>query len=122
MNEEKEKFKRRLYTFVLRLLRFVAALPVNPVTRVLIDQMVRSGTSILANYVEAKASSSRKDYTNFFNHALKSANETKVWLALLRDTTTVGNTEIVWLLKEVTEVANILASSILTLKGRKMRP
>lgn len=115
-----EVFKRRLYAFILRLLRFVASLPVNAVTRVLVDQLIRSGTSILGNYIEARSSSSRKDYINFFNHALKSANETKVWLALLRDTDNGDKEEIRWLLGEVTEIANILASSILTLKGRKV--
>ena len=73
----------------------------------------------MGNYIEAQASSSRKDYTNFFNHALKSANETKVWLALLRDTDNGDKEEIMSLLKEVTEIANILGSSILTLKGKK---
>ena len=122
MDDNKPKneiFKRRLYNFVLRLLKFITTLPNNSITKVLIDQLIRSGTSILGNYVEARASSSRKDYTNFFNHALKSANETKVWLALLRDTDNGGKEEIAYLLKEVSEIANILGSSILTLKGKK---
>lgn len=114
-----ETFKRRLYNFVLRLLKFVTALSNNSITKVLIDQLIRSGTSILGNYIEAGASSSRKDYTNFFNHALKSANETKVWLALLRDTDNGDKEEIAYLLKEVTEISNILGSSILTLRGKK---
>lgn len=116
-----EAFKKRLYLFVLRLLRFIAKLPFNPVTKVLNDQLIRSGTSIIGNYVEAKASSSRKDYTNFFNHALKSANESKVWLALLRDTGNGEKEEIRYLLAEVTEISKILAASILTLKGKKRR-
>lgn len=83
------------------------------------DQLIRSGTSILGNYVEARSSSSRKDYTNFFTHALKSANESKVWLALLRDTGNGQKEEIEWLLGELKEIADILGSSILTLKGKK---
>ncbi|MBI5613497.1 four helix bundle protein [Candidatus Gottesmanbacteria bacterium] len=98
-------FKRRLYVFVLRLLRFISSLPINAITKVLSDQLIRSGTSILGNYVESKSSSSRKDYTNFFNHALKSANESKVWLALVRDTGNGDKAEIAWLLEELKELS-----------------
>ena len=82
-------------------------------------QLLRSGTSILANYVEANSASSKKDFINFFTHSLKSANESKVWLALLRDTSRGDKVELEWLLKELTEICNIIASSILTMKGKK---
>jgi len=117
--DKKEEFKRRLYSFVLRLLRFISALPKNQITKIIGDQLIRSGTSVLANYIEAQSSSSRRDYTNFFHHALKSANESKVWLALLRDTNNGDKQEIEWLLNELKEIADILASSILTLKGKR---
>ena len=73
----------------------------------------------MANYIEANSASSKKDFINFFTHALKSANESKVWLTLLRDTNKGNQEELKWLLRELVEVANILASSILTLKGKK---
>ena len=82
-------------------------------------QLMRSGTSILANYIEANSASSKKDFINFFTHSLKSANESKVWLTLLRDTSKGDQKELKWLLDELVEIANILASSILTLKGKK---
>lgn len=115
----KNEFKRRLYDFVLRLIKCLSALPKGPVNEVLIKQLVRSGTSVLANYVEANSASSKKDFINFFTHALKSANESKVWLVLLRDTQLGNRKELESLLRELTEIANVLASSILTLKGRK---
>lgn len=73
----------------------------------------------MGNYVEAQAASSKRDFTNFFNHSLKSANESKLWLALLRDTSKADKEQVNVLLKELTEVANIFGSSILTLKGKK---
>ncbi len=112
-------FKKRIYTFVLRLIRYNENLPDNRTTRIISDQLTRSGTSILANYIESLSSSSRKDYTNYFHHCLKSANESKVWLALLRDLKYGDMTENRWLLKELDEIAQIFASSILTLKGRR---
>lgn len=87
--------------------------------KVISNQLIRSATSIGANVVEAKAASSRKDYTDFFNYTLKSANETKFWLGLLRDSGKANKDKTNKLLSETSELANILASSILTLRGKK---
>jgi len=115
----KNEFKKRLYKWVLRLIKFIDKLPRDSVCAVIGKQLLRSGTSILANYIEANSSSSKKDFINFFTHSLKSANESKVWLILLRDTNKGSLEELKWLLDELVEIANILASSILTLKGKK---
>ncbi len=116
----KVEFKKRLYNFILNLIKFIDLLNKRDRTVFVIsDQLLRSGTSILGNYVEAQAASSKRDFTNFFNHSLKSANESKLWLALLRDTSKADKEQVNVLLKELTEVANIFGSSILTLKGKK---
>ncbi len=115
----KVEFKKRLYAFVLRLVKFIDSLPKDNVSRRIGDQLLRSGTSILGNYIEGHSASSKKDFTNFFNHSLKSANESKLWLALLRDTGRADFQEVGWFLKELSEISNIFGSSILTLRGRK---
>lgn len=115
----KNEFKQRLYRWVLRLIKFIDKLPKDSTCSVMGRQLLRSGTSVLANYIEANSASSKRDFINFFTHSLKSANESKVWLALLRDTDKGDKTELTWLLKELTEFANVLASSILTMKGKK---
>jgi four helix bundle protein len=115
----KNEFKKRLYGFVLRLMKFIDGSQRGMSSDVIGKQLLRSGTSILANYVEANSASSRKDFINFFTYSLKSANESKVWLALLRDTGKGGKKESEWLLKELDEIAKIIAASILTLKGKK---
>ncbi len=115
----KSEFKKRIYAWVLRLIKFIDKLPKDSVCGVMGKQLLRSGTSILANYIEANSASSRKDFINFFTHALKSANESKVWLALLRDTGKGERKELDWLLKELVEIANVLAASILTLKNKR---
>lgn len=112
-------FKKRLYAWVLRLIKFIDTLTKGMIGEVMGKQLLRSGTSILANYVEANSASSKKDFINFFTHSLKSANESKVWLALLRDTNKCDKAESEWLLKELAEICNIIASSILTMKGKK---
>jgi len=115
----KNEFKRRVYKFALDVIGFVDKLAVEQTSRIINDQLLRSATSIGANVIEAQAASSRKDYTNFFAYALKSANECKFWLGLLRDSGRGDKDTVNKLLKEATEIANILATSILTLKGRK---
>lgn len=118
---QKQEFKQRIYHYILKLVKFLSTLPKDPITREVTRQLMRSGTSIGANYFEAQAASSKKDYINFFTHALKSANETKFWLAILLDSSLIakGREETRWLLQETKELANIFASSILTMKGKR---
>ncbi len=101
------------------MIKFIDKLPKDSVCNVMGKQLLRSGTSVLANYIEANSASSKKDFINFFTHSLKSANESKVWLTLLRDTEKGDVSELEWLLSELVQIANILASSILKMKGRK---
>jgi len=115
----KDEFKGRTYKFALDVIGFVGQLSTEQTSRILSDQLLRSATSIGANVIEAQAASSRKDYANFFTYALKSANECKFWLGLLRDSDRGDKETVNKLLKEATEIANILATSVLTLKGRK---
>lgn len=124
MKNDKEKFKKefrqRIHRFIIRLIRFVESLPKNdPVCRIIGDQLVRSGTSLGANYVEAQAASSKRDFVIFFHHSLKSCNESVFWLELLRDTNHGDPKEIEYLLIELGEISNIFGSSLLTLKGRR---
>lgn len=114
-----DELKRRIYKFILELIKFIKTLPHNDnLCRVASDQLIRSGTSIGANYIEAIAGSSKKDFTNFLSHSLKSANESKFWLAILRDTNSGNKEEINRLLNELIEISNILAKSVKTLRGK----
>ena len=122
MNNDKEKFKKefkhKLYHWVLGLIKFIDSLPKDNVTRILGDQLIRSGTSILSNYAEAQVSSSKRDFAHYFRVSLRSANESRVWLALLRDTSRGRKETIDDLLEGLQEIAAILASSLITLKKR----
>ncbi len=110
--------KKRSYLLALKVIDLTESLPHDQTCKVIGDQLLRSATSIGANIVEAQAGSSRRDFANFLNHALKSANETKFWLDLLRDAGKKSEREVTPLLEETKELSNILASSILTLKKK----
>lgn len=55
----------------------------NGITRPLISQLVRSGTSVGANYMEANQASSKKDFTNKIRISQKESNESKHWLRMM---------------------------------------
>ena len=111
--------KRRTYNYALGVIKFLEGLPEDSNTRTIGNQLLRSATSVGANVVEAQSASSRKDFANFYSHSLKSANESKFWLGLLKDAGKAPRHLVDPLLDETHELANILASSLLTLKGRK---
>ncbi len=114
----KKKLMRRAFELARQVLGLVDKFPSKKSAMVITDQLLRAATSIGANIVEAQAASSKKDFINFLNHALKSANETKFWLALSRDLDKELIVEINTLLSETIELAKILGSSIATLKGK----
>ncbi len=115
----KENFVKRLIKFSVNIINFADKLKSYRTLSPVINQLIRSATSIGANVVEAKSSSSKRDYLHFFEIALKSANETKYWLILIKECASELNIEIESLYQENDELAKIIASSILTLKGKK---
>jgi len=124
MQNDKEKFKKefigRLIKFTIKVIKLGEEIKTNRLMWSTIDQVIRSAGSIGANVVEAKASSSKKDYIKFFEIALKSANETIYWLMVIEETIDLEKKEKFATLKqEAIEIAKILGSSVLTLKNKK---
>jgi len=115
----RDEFKKRMYKFTLGLIEFIDNLPHDNVSRRLGDQLLRSGTSIIANFIEGQSASSKKDFINYLTISLKSSNESKLWLVLLRDSKRAGTVLADKQLNELKEISNILASSILKLKDKK---
>ena len=112
--------KKRAFRYAVDTIKFLDHLNQKDLSvQVMARQLLRSATSIGANIVEAQAASSKREFTNFLNHSLKSANETKFWLALFRDSGKADTKQVDSLLTEAKELANILGSSILTLKGKR---
>jgi len=115
----KSDLRARCYNLGLQVISITDMLPNKRSAWVIVDQLIRSSTSIGANLTEARASSSRLEFKKFYEIALKSANETKYWLCLLRDVGLVSTERIETLLTETNEISNMLASAVLRLKGKK---
>lgn len=108
------------YNFSLKVIKFIGSLSRSDLSNeVMGRQLLRSSTSIGANIVEAQAASSKRDFINFLGYGLKSANETKYWLGLLRDSGRVNKEAANNLLQVATELGKLLGSSVLALKKRK---
>lgn len=120
-NIKRNELEKRVYQWVLDLLKCAQSLPKDVSTQVIAKQLIRSGTSVGANYVEAQAASSRKDFANFLHYALKSADESRYWLTLLRDLGSGDAQKCEKLYHEIIEVANILGASLRTLKQREVK-
>lgn len=111
--------KDRCFRFSLATIKFMDTLPNKRAAWVIADQLLRSAMSIGANLVEGSASSSRLEYKKFYEIALKSANETKYWLLILHDSGLADKQQAADLLREATELANMLAVGVLRLKGKR---
>jgi len=118
-SKRKTNVKNLSYHFSLKIINLVDRFPKNNNTFIVIgNQLLRSATSVGANIVEAQSSSSKRDFTNYFTHSLKSANETKYWLGLLKDSGKLSAEYCDKLLDEIEAISNILGRSLLTLKGK----
>lgn len=119
-NEEfRKELIRRAFNLARKTMRLIDKFPKKQSARIIGDQLLRAVTSIGANIIEAQAASSRKDFINFLNHALKSGNEAKFWLALGKDLDNRLVEQLSELIKETDELVRILASSIIKLRNKK---
>ncbi|MFN5335166.1 MAG: four helix bundle protein [Bacteroidota bacterium] len=109
----------RCYEFSKLIVLFINRNEFKRIHYSLIDQLLRSSTSIGANVIEGRSGNSRRNLEYFFSIALRSANETKYWLCLIRDTININKTEINELILEANQLSNIIGKSILTLKTKR---
>ena len=110
--------KERCYQFSLMVFDLIRSIQVDPIFKFLVNQLLRSSTSIGANVIEGKASSSRRELTRYYQIALKSANETKYWLCLLRDGNELQSNNLEKVLDEVDQISKILGKSVVSLKSQ----
>ncbi len=114
----KTDLRNRCYKLGLNIIAITNLLPNRRSAWIISDQLIRSATSIGANLIEAKASSSRLEYKKFYEIALKSANESVYWLSLLRDSGLANIRDINPLLAELNEIANMLGAGVIRLKSK----
>jgi four helix bundle protein len=85
---------------------------------VLGKQLLRSGTSVAANYREASRARSDSEFVSKIDQCAQEADESMLWLELLRDDCGIQSDQLVWLLKESDELIAIFVSMSKNVKQR----
>ncbi|PIV30631.1 MAG: four helix bundle protein [Zetaproteobacteria bacterium CG02_land_8_20_14_3_00_50_9] len=110
--KQKYDLEERTINFSKDIIDFCKKLPQNSINRSLVSQLIRSGTSIGANYSEADEANSKKDFINKIAISKKETKETKYWLRLIAHTFPDSKQEARELWKEAQELNLILAAII----------
>ncbi|HVS79671.1 MAG TPA: four helix bundle protein [Candidatus Paceibacterota bacterium] len=113
LEERTAKFGEEIVKFSIRLPRTI-------VTDPLVSQLVRSATSIGANYMEANGASSKKDFRNKIHICKKEAQESKHWLRMLAIAVPNEADALRILWKECQELTLIFQKIIQTLKKSRL--
>ena len=103
----------RTLKFSKDVMSFVKLLPRDMLNRPLVDQLIRSATSIGANYREANESETKKDFKYRITICRRESKETIYWLELLKENNQSLASELDYLLQESQELVKIFASIVL---------
>ena len=110
--KELEALEARTRHFALRVLKVFKSLPKTEEARVLGKQILRSGTSIGANYRAARRARSRAEFVAKLGIVLEEADETVFWLELMRDGEIFPEHRLNDLVNEANELVSIFVTSI----------
>ena len=111
--------KKRTKAFALRILKLVDALPKTTAGRALASQIVRSGTSIAANYRAACRAKSTADFIAKMGIVEEEADETLFWLELLEESDLVLAAKLTAIKQEADELIAITVASIKTARRNR---
>jgi len=105
-----QDIKERVFNFAVRIIKMVDVLPKKTACFVIGKQVIESVTSIHSNIIHARASLTKKEFTNYMNNASREAKETKGWIEMLIACNFVKEILVQDLLKENNEIISILVT------------
>ena len=115
--EQFEELQERTRKFALRIVKLFRSLPKTDDARLLDKQLLRSGTSIGANYRAACRARSRAEFVAKLGIVLEEADETVSWLELMRDAGIFPEAKLREIVQEAKELVAIFVTSVRTAKG-----
>ncbi len=118
MGTQPEQLRERTKAFALRVIRLFRSLPFKPDAQVLGKQLLRSGTSVAANYRAVCRSRSKAEFVAKIGIVVEEADEAVLWLELLAESGTVRQEKTNELLAEARELTAIFTASQQTARGR----
>ncbi len=116
-----EELKSRLKVIALRVIHLVQVLPKNVTGEVIGKQLIRSVTSVAANYYSACKARSKADFLNKLGIVEEEADETQLWIELIVESGLMKASGLRNVLEEVKEITAIMASSRITIKGLRRK-
>lgn len=119
MARESTGLKNRTKTYALRIIKLYQALPKSGEAQVIGKQILRSGTSVGAQYREACRAKSQADFINKMEGSLQELDETGYWLELLTESQIVPAERLADLQKENNELTAIFVTSVKTTKKNR---
>ncbi|HOZ87590.1 MAG TPA: four helix bundle protein [Bacteroidia bacterium] len=114
----KEELKCRTKTFAVSVIKFVETLPKNKANDVIAYQIIKSATSVGANYRSACRGRSTAEFVSKLNIVIEEADETSYWLEIIEDTNLIKDKDAMnRLYKESNELTAIFTASSKTIKA-----
>jgi len=109
--------KERTRAFALRVIKLYSALPSSAVAQVLGKQLLRSGTSVGANYREAHRARSKAEFIAKMGDCLKELDESSYWLDLLASSEVIATSRLSALIDETNQLTAIFVTIIKNTKS-----
>ena len=116
---DEQELKRRTKQFALRVMKLVGSLPQDPVARAIGNQLVRSGTSVGANYRAACRGRSKAEFIAKLGVVVEEADESSYWLELIIEGQLLAAHLVEPLLQEANELTAIMVASRKTARGNR---
>ena len=114
-----DELKERTKQFTLRIMKLVDALPNTVAGRAIANQIMRSGSSVGANYRAACRARSNAEFISKIGIVLEESDETIFWPELIIDGKLLPKKKVETLRKEAEEITAIMAASRITAQGKK---
>ena len=122
MPHDPTDLRNRTKMYALRIIRLFQTLPKSGEAQVIGKQILRSGTSVGAQYREACRAKSPADFINKMEGSLQELDETGYWLELLAESGIMPTDQLADLQKENNELTAIFVASVITAKKNKNAP
>lgn len=115
-----EEFKTRTKKFAIDVIIFCKSLPKSDEAFIIKKQLIRSATSVAANYRAVCRARSDAEFFSKLSIVVEEADESVFWIEIIKDTDILNTIETTTLLNEATEILKIVAKSRKTLKDKKL--
>jgi four helix bundle protein len=117
-----ELFKQRTKAYALNIMRFTDSLPTSRATNVIAGQLLRSGTSVGANYRAACRAKSTADFISKMGTVEEECDKSIYWMELLEESGKIKTADAAGLKSEGSEILAMVVASINTARTRRNHP